>query len=84
MDTVKLREQVMEGERARDILHDPVMKRVFEQIDKRIVDGFKESRGDLDVMQKAYYLSIARDELEQALKTIINSGDKARRTLKQQ
>ena len=77
----RLREQAMEGQAARDILEDPIMRKAFEKVDERVIEMFRESGGDPDILRDAYFMHVAKGELKANLRQIIGTGKAAENEL---
>lgn len=80
-DQHKLREQAMEGQAAQDMLEDPVMRKAFDKVDERVIEMFRESGGDPDILRDAYFMHVAKGELKATLRSIIGNGRAAEEQL---
>lgn len=74
-----------EGRTAESLLEDPLLKRAFEEVEKTIVDRWKESRtGDVEEQTHLRLMLSALKNVESALIGFIKTGSVAERYLKRE
>lgn len=84
-DSAKLSEQIARGERAREIVNDPLVKKVFEEIESEIFTGWKITEGgDKEARENCYLLHRTLQHFKQKFETMMINGRAAETELKAQ
>lgn len=82
-DELKLRQDAVMGQRAKEILESELVQEAFRSIEAGIMESWKNSGGnDVDVRERSYNLYSAFLLFKVYFQRAIASGDKAARDLK--
>lgn len=81
-DDLDLRQRMAQGNQAKDLLENPIFKKVYRILEERYVSGFSESKPeDKEVRERSYFLLQALRKVREEMQILVSDSKLAKEKL---
>tara|TARA_E500000178_G_C16848795_1_gene674166 strand:+ start:260 stop:544 length:285 start_codon:yes stop_codon:yes gene_type:complete len=81
-DDLDLRQRMAQGNQAKDLLENPIFKKVYRILEERYVSGFSESKPeDKEVRERSYFLLQSLRKVREEMQILVSDSKLAKEKL---